>query len=500
MPNNRAFFGIDFYPTPREVVEQMLADTDVSGKMVLEPSAGSGNIVDILNERGAAEVFACELDPSLRRVLQGRCTLIGEDFLKLTPEDVSHIDVCIMNPPFSHAEDHILHAYDILPEGCEIISLCNFETTVNHWSVKRSQLKEIIENNGFSDDYGECFSTADRKTGCRIACIHLWKPRTGKDEFADYFSFVPEEEQRIQAEGIIGYNPIREIVNRYTAAVSKYDAVIAASEEINSLTSVFTDCAIRFGAYDPNTKENRTISRAQFKKQLQKAAWREIFKRMDMEKYVTRSIREDINRFVERQTNVPFTVRNIFRMIELVFMTHGDRMQETLTQAFDMICSFSAENSTAGEKWKTNSDYMINRRFIVPYITDYDSRWPTDHVKLQWGSTDKLDDITKALCYLTGTPYENTARLYESVTNRDIPWGEWATMTKTVTTPSGEKFTKTGFFRIRGYKKGTMHFEFLDEDVWAKFNAEVARIRGWQLPKPRKNRPSKKEVRTTLFD
>ena len=40
----------------------------------------------------------------------------------------------------------------------------------------------------------------------------------------------------------------------------------------------------------------------------------------------------------------------------------------------------------------------------------------------------------------------------------------------------------TGFFRIRGYKKGTMHFEFIDEDVWAKFNQAVANVKGWQLP------------------
>ena len=28
-----------------------------------------------------------------------------------------------------------------------------------------------------------------------------------------------------------------------------------------------------------------------------------------------------------------------------------------------------------------------------------------------------------------------------------------------------------------------MHFEFLDEDVWYKFNYEVAKQRGWALPK-----------------
>lgn len=29
----------------------------------------------------------------------------------------------------------------------------------------------------------------------------------------------------------------------------------------------------------------------------------------------------------------------------------------------------------------------------------------------------------------------------------------------------------------------------LDEEVWARFNIEVARIRGWQLPKTRTYKP-----------
>lgn len=39
-----------------------------------------------------------------------------------------------------------------------------------------------------------------------------------------------------------------------------------------------------------------------------------------------------------------------------------------------------------------------------------------------------------------------------------------------------------GVLTIRGYKKGTMHFEFIDEDLWYKFNSMVAKSRGWELP------------------
>lgn len=52
----------DFYPTPKEVIEQMMMGENIVGKTVLEPSAGKGDIVDWLKESGAARVIACEKD------------------------------------------------------------------------------------------------------------------------------------------------------------------------------------------------------------------------------------------------------------------------------------------------------------------------------------------------------------------------------------------------------------------------------------------------------
>ena len=70
----------DFYPTPVEVIEQMMMGEDIIGKTILEPSAGSGNIVDWLKKNGAGEVIACEIDPTLRKLLDGKCPHIGDDF------------------------------------------------------------------------------------------------------------------------------------------------------------------------------------------------------------------------------------------------------------------------------------------------------------------------------------------------------------------------------------------------------------------------------------
>lgn len=482
---NTTFFGIDFYPTPQEVINQMLSETDVMGKYVLEPSAGSGNIVDELNRRGAAQVDACEIDVNLRKVLSGKCNIIADDFLSVTSEQVSHIDLIVMNPPFSADENHILHAYEIAPDGCEIIALCNNSILAKGYysTTKQKQIRQLIDAYGLCDNYGDCFKKADRTTDCEVACIHLWKPKSGHSEFDDYFCDDYAEEESGSISGIMPYNAIRDIVNRYVEAVKRYDVVMEASKGINELTSIFDRNPITFGAtWKEANKHYSVVSRDTFRKELQKAAWKKIFDEMDMERYVTKSVREDINRYVNRQVNAPFTMRNIYRMLEMIVGTHENRMQKTLLEAFDKICSFSADNSTAGEKWKTNSDYMINRRFIVPYITRSD--YNPHAIELRYGGyADDIEDIIRALCYITGTPYDMTVGLKEFIRENDIVWGQWEDMNLN---------EKKGFFKIRGYKKGTMHFEFLDEDVWAKFNIAVAKIRGWQLPKQRTVKKNKK--------
>ena len=81
------------------------------------------------------------------------------------------------------------------------------------------------------------------------------------------------------------------------------------------------------GGYDNRGVE---ISHQQYKKSLQKYYWRIIFKKMNMEKYATKQLREQINKFIEQQESVPFTMFNIYRVIDLVIQTNGQRMNTAL--------------------------------------------------------------------------------------------------------------------------------------------------------------------------
>lgn len=471
----RSIFEEEFYPTPKEVIDRMMTGENVTGKIVLEPSAGSGNIVEWLKDNGAKEVLACERNPDLQKIVSRKCRLIGDDFLKLTSEKISHIDMIVMNPPFSIAATHILHAWEIAPAGCQIIAVCNSNTLNDRYTTDRKRLQDVIELNGYDESLGQCFKDSARPTGVFVSLVKLYKPGEGNHEFDGYlFSDEEEEELAEESPGLMPYNVIRDVVNRYVMAVSRFDEVMKASEEINGLTSLIGGCSIKFGAYRDQSNYQSKITRDIFKKQLQKESWRFLFRKLDMERFVTSKVRETINRFIECQENVPFTMKNIYIMLDMIVKTQGNRMNQSLVEAFDLICSFSAENSTAGEKWKTNANYMINKKFIVPGICRYEGTW-TSHVSYSYGGyINRIQDLVTALNYISGNRFNQELSTF--LREENIPWGEW---------------TEWGYFRVKGFKKGTMHFEFLDENIWMEFNRRVAKIKGWALPK-KTEKPSRK--------
>jgi hypothetical protein len=174
--------GLDFFPTPAEIADQMVEAADITPDMaVLEPSAGMGHIADRIREAGA-EPDVIEISAERRELLEEKGYHIAEvnDFLNMEPrsfftygdifrapdgtqgilrglggmgsqrvrlEDeqgnrlglynrdevvgVAHrgvqsgYDRIIMNPPFSDRRDaeHVRHAYTLLRPGGRIVAL-----------------------------------------------------------------------------------------------------------------------------------------------------------------------------------------------------------------------------------------------------------------------------------------------------------------------------------------------------------------------------------------
>lgn len=117
-----SLFDKEFFPTPVEVAVKMLTPyvKQLRTATILEPSAGSGSILDVLTKSGVPyiienlngignyetetkadpkRVYAIEKNEELTMILQQKgYKVIGRDFLSFRPEH--RFDLVVMNPPF----------------------------------------------------------------------------------------------------------------------------------------------------------------------------------------------------------------------------------------------------------------------------------------------------------------------------------------------------------------------------------------------------------------
>lgn len=104
-----------FFPTPDRVANALIDRANIQpGDVILEPSAGKGNIARLIRERYPNnQLLVIERDPLLRlHLLVEGFDLVGTDFLTFREP----VDVVIQNPPFSNNYqdiDHFCHAWRV---------------------------------------------------------------------------------------------------------------------------------------------------------------------------------------------------------------------------------------------------------------------------------------------------------------------------------------------------------------------------------------------------
>ena len=132
-PSNkpRAVAAFNLFQTPPDIADRMAGLLpDISGGVILEPSAGLGRLYNALRRAAnAGPVVLAEQSADCCRELYNltegdRAASIKQgDFLGMAFKDV---DAVIMNPPFKMGRDikHIKHAFEMLKPGGLLVSLC----------------------------------------------------------------------------------------------------------------------------------------------------------------------------------------------------------------------------------------------------------------------------------------------------------------------------------------------------------------------------------------
>ena len=131
------------FPTPPELAARMVELANImDGDRVLEPSAGTGRLVQAVRNTGASvHIVAVEISHPLAKQLHAineqisdvpqEVEVISRDFLELKPGAgsdgcIGAFDAVVMNPPFVGAQDikHIRHALAMVKPGGRLVALC----------------------------------------------------------------------------------------------------------------------------------------------------------------------------------------------------------------------------------------------------------------------------------------------------------------------------------------------------------------------------------------
>lgn len=185
--------GLDFFPTPESVADEMVAAADIQpGMRVLEPSAGMGHIAERVRAVDA-EPDVVEFSNDRRELLEAKgFNVVGRDFMEVKEGGYDRI---LMNPPFSDGRDiqHVRHAYDLLKPGGRLVAIMG-EGAFFQQNKRATEFREWLESVGGTDEKLPEGTFNDPSlpvnTGANARMVVIEKPATEAPKGSDADSTV----------------------------------------------------------------------------------------------------------------------------------------------------------------------------------------------------------------------------------------------------------------------------------------------------------------------
>lgn len=503
-------FDKEFYPTPDEVIARMVEPyaERLATATILEPSAGSGAIMDFITEKGLEkEVFlkngmtrtvtytaskqkihTVEHNPELQMLLQGKgYRLVASDFLTYQPD--TRYNLILMNPPFSSGVKHLLHAWEIL-RGGDIACLMNAESILNPYTSERGLLKAIIEKNGSVEYLGPVFSHSDHPTDVEVALVRLHKESEDKTFDLNLDGFVMESMPDFKT--MTSENGALEQSSRLDAFIRSWDLAKAAAinyikayEKLHLYMSAFLNTDDRDNGRNVITELSKCLTRGTsmedaynfFIEEGKKSAWNVIFSQINLGKYMTSKLQEKLYAFRDGQASMAITKENIQNLFQYIMFNIKDIMDSSVSEVYDMLTRYYKDNTSFTEGWKTNKQFKCNRKVILPNIAEsehYPGRY-REYFTTTYYADRNLEDIDKAMCWLAGRNFDDLTGTVDVPGQGKTPSPLNSTLHQALLRirVGDQGWHESAFFRIKAFKKGTVHLEFKEESLWAKFNQVV---------------------------
>lgn len=488
----------DFYPTPKNLIDKMLFGLDFTMiKNILEPSAGSGNIVEALRQkekyydRYHFDIDCIEVDQNLQHILKGKnYRVVYNDFL--TYDTMKEYDLIVMNPPFSNGCKHLLKALEIQSRnGDAVVCLLNAETLKNTCTNERMDLnRKLSEYNAKVEFIQDAFLDAERKTGVEIALIKVKLPEVKRESFILNGLQKAQEQKEVEATEntqLIDNDFFRAIVNQYKMEVQaginlikEYQAMKPfilsefGKDKETGETIQTGGCILSLDLAVNRDKYSNKLSVNGYIREVRRKYWNALFENKKFIGQLTNNLQQDFYSRVEELKDYDFSLYNIYQIKMDMQKKVVKGIEDTIIALFDKLSykhhwfNETSNNIHYYNGWKTNKAWIINKKVIIPLkgFRDMEYSWGR-YEPTHYDTVRKLQDIEKCFNYLDGGLTE-AVNLEESLKFAE-EYGE----TKNI---------QLKYFTVTFYKKGTCHIVFNDDELLKKFNIFGSQHKGWLPP------------------
>lgn len=486
-----------FYPTPVELADKMVNSIKDWREIntVLEPSAGTGNILKALAIKEKCsymrfEVDCIEIQPELRAILKENFsrrnyyelssekkqqlfvqepTIVGDDFLKF--DTFKHYDLIIMNPPFNEGDKHLLKALEMQKNGGAIVCLLNAETIRNPYSNERKQLANLLDKYNAEIEYIESgFVNADNPTAVEVALITIFIPNRKNDDSVILQSLIkgkeiPSNDFVVNALDVTDY--IQSAINRYNLEV---EVGLKLLQEYESLKPYMLSSFRSSYEYEkPIIEFADDITPNKYVKKVRYKYWDALLCNPKFMGKLPSNLQDDYRHKIYELKDYDFSEFNINQLALEMACQIKEGIEDKIIELFD---KFTSEHSYYPEcsktihyynGWKTNKAHKIGKKIIVPhYFLNYRNEYD------EYLMCSKINDIEKVLNFLD-----------DKSNNVDC-----SLAIKEATKNGVYRNIQLHYFKVTLYKKGTMHITFNDEclPLIDRFNIYAGKKKSWLPP------------------
>jgi len=164
------------------------------GARIIEPSCGSGNLIEALLRLGhdPCDIVGVERDPAwakfARERFGGRVTILCADFLDPSLSGLGLFDECLQNPPFEEGlhEAFVLRALDLAPTVVGVLPVSieyGKDRDAGLWSQARVEFRaRLPERVKYGGDHSASFDTVALRIRRRLETRRLNETVTVAEE------------------------------------------------------------------------------------------------------------------------------------------------------------------------------------------------------------------------------------------------------------------------------------------------------------------------------